>query len=110
MTESGDEEKKYKLEWFVYVNGYNCNGFRKMNIFNHFKESDSSALNQFQGYVACKSVGNNSITYTLRHFTRFNITNKVNHFPYAEVAVALECINLASTNYIAKNSYLCISS
>ena len=33
----GDEEKKIELEWFVYVHGFNCSGFRKMNIFNHFK-------------------------------------------------------------------------
>ena len=31
------KRKKFELEWFVYVHGYNCSGFRKMNIFNHFK-------------------------------------------------------------------------
>ena len=31
------KRKKFELEWFVYVNGYNCSGFRKMNIFDHFK-------------------------------------------------------------------------
>ena len=31
------KRKKFELEWFVYVHGYNCSGFRKMNIFDHFK-------------------------------------------------------------------------
>ena len=31
------KRKKFELEWFVYVHGLNCNGFRKMNIFDHFK-------------------------------------------------------------------------
>ena len=31
------KRKKFELEWFVYVHGFNCNGFRKMNIFEHFK-------------------------------------------------------------------------
>ena len=31
------KRKKIELEWFVYVHGVNCNGFRKMNIFNHFR-------------------------------------------------------------------------
>ena len=31
------KRKEFELEWFVYVHGVNCNGFRKMNIFNHFR-------------------------------------------------------------------------
>ena len=31
------KRKNFELEWFVYVHGYNCSGFRKMNIFDHFK-------------------------------------------------------------------------
>ena len=35
------KKKKFELEWFVYVHGVNCNGFRKMNIFNHFRFEDN---------------------------------------------------------------------
>ena len=31
------KRKKIELEWFVYVNGLNCNGFRKENVFNNIK-------------------------------------------------------------------------
>ena len=31
------KRKEFELEWFVYVHGVNCNGFRKRNIFNHFR-------------------------------------------------------------------------
>ena len=31
------KRKKFEMEWFVYVYGLNCSGFRKMNIFNHFR-------------------------------------------------------------------------
>ena len=31
------KKKKFELEWFLYVHGVNCNGLRKMNIFNHFR-------------------------------------------------------------------------
>ena len=35
------KKKKFELEWFVYAHGVNCNGFRKMNIFNHFRFKDN---------------------------------------------------------------------
>ena len=31
------KRKKIELEWFVYVHGLNCNGFRKENVFNNIK-------------------------------------------------------------------------
>ena len=31
------KRKKFELEWFVYVYGFNSNGLQKMNIFNHFE-------------------------------------------------------------------------
>ena len=31
------KRKKFEMEWFVFIYGLNCNGFRKMNIFNHFR-------------------------------------------------------------------------
>ena len=31
------KRKNFELEWFVYVHGVNYNGFRKRNIFNHFR-------------------------------------------------------------------------
>ena len=31
------KRKKFEMEWFVYVYGPSRNGFRKMNIFNHFR-------------------------------------------------------------------------
>lgn len=31
------KKKKVELEWFVYVYGLNCNGFRKENVFTNIK-------------------------------------------------------------------------
>ena len=31
------KRKKFEMEWFVYIHGLNRSGFRKMNIFNHFR-------------------------------------------------------------------------
>ena len=39
------KRKEFELEWFVYVHGFNCNGFQKMNIFNNFR------FNNFYNYI-----------------------------------------------------------
>ena len=39
------KRKEFELEWLVYVHGVKCNGFRKMNIFNHFRFEEDTIKN-----------------------------------------------------------------
>ena len=36
------KRKKFEMEWFVYVYGLNCSGFRKMNISEMQRETIKS--------------------------------------------------------------------